>query len=123
MFFEAVQPVPLQGTHVEIDGCTVQMTAGKSPNAPILNEVDVFDVNRISSVPGGQRFEYDAFWDGGDGCTDCSNSPFQRLVCSYAIYNGTDSSTIIHNTVNRTYRMANPDETGILVNDVDDIIV
>jgi len=119
MFFEATEPANSTGVHVEITNCTVQMLAGSDVDAPVLKEYNVFDVGGLQSVGHGQRFEYDAFWDGADsincGTTDCTNSPFQRLVCSYALFNGTDQSVLLHNTVNRTYMMANPDETGILV--------
>lgn len=118
MFFEATEPKNSTGVHVEITNCTVQMIGGKDIDAPILNEYNVFDVSKITTIDHGQRFEYQAFWDGSDSIEcepSCSNSPFQRLVCSYALFNGTDSSVLLHNTVNRTYMMANPDETGILV--------
>jgi len=119
MFFEATEPANSTGVHVEITNCTVQMLAGSNVDAPILKEYNVFDIAGLQSVEHGQRFEYQAFWDGADsidcGPTDCTNSPFQRLVCSYALFNGTDQSVLLHNTVNRTYMMANPEETGILV--------
>ena len=123
MFFEAIESANSTGVHVEITNCTVQMVAGRDIDAPILKEYNVFDTMGLKSVEHGQRFEYDAFWDGADsidcGPTDCTNSPFQRLVCSYALFNGTDQSVLLHNTVNRTYMMANPDETGILTDHTD----
>lgn len=121
MFFEAFQPFPAQGVHVEITNCTVQMLDSTNIEATVLKEYNVFDVNTIRQMPGGQRLEYQAFWDGAEhhdcGATDCTNSPFQRLLCSYALFNGTDSNkTILHNQINRTYMIANPDETGVLIN-------
>lgn len=116
MYFEAVQPEPARGVHVEITDCKVQITEGKDMNAVILNEVHVFDPTRLVTVPGGMRLTYTAFWDAQ------TNSPFQRLVCDYALYNGTDvTNVLLHNTVNRTYRMADPNENGILVDDVNNV--
>jgi len=116
MFFEATLLDDHIGVHVEITNCTVQVIEGKAVNAPILNEINVFDPNRIIAIGNATtKMTYDAFWDYD------TNSPFQRLVCSYALFNGT--SNILHHTANRTYMLANPDETGILVNNVDDVIV
>lgn len=116
MFFEATLLDEHTGVHVEITGCKVQIIEGKAVDAPILNEVDVFNPSRIVHVNNDTtKMTYDAFWDYD------TNSPFQRLVCSYALFNGT--SNVLHHTMNRTYMLANPDESGILVNDVDDIIV
>ena len=116
MFFEAELLDDHTGVHVEITNCTVQIIEGKAVTAPIMREINVFDANRIEAAgPGGSKMTYDAFWDYE------TNSPYQRLVCSYALFNGT--SSVLHSTVNRTYMMANPDETGIRVDDVDDVIV
>lgn len=116
MFFEAKLDSNHTGVHVEITDCTVQLVEGKSANAPVINEYNVFDSDNLHASENGQRMTYTAFWD------EQSNSPFQRLVCKYAIYNGTTSENIIHHTVNRTYMMADPNEKGILINDHDDVI-
>lgn len=116
MFFQATLLDHHIGVHVEITNCTVQIIEGKAVHAHILNEINVFDPGRIEAVSDSTtKMTYDAFWDYD------TNSPFQRLVCSYALYNGT--SNVLHHTVNRTYMLAHPDESGILVNDVDDVII
>jgi len=115
MFFETTLLDEHTGIHVEITNCTVQIIEGSAVNAPIINERNVYDPTRIEYVNDTTKMTYDAFWDYD------TNSPFQRLVCSYALFNGT--SSVLHHTTNRTYMMANPDETGILVNDVDDVII
>jgi len=116
MFFEATLLDNHTGIHVEITNCTVQIMEGKTVDAHILHEIDVFDANRIERIDNTTtKLTYDAFWDFE------TNSPFQRLVCSYALFNGT--SNIVNHTTNRTYMLANPTESGILVNDVDHVIV
>lgn len=115
MFFQATLLDEHIGVHVEITNCTVQIIEGKSIHANILNEINVYHPNNIEAIGNdSSRLTYDAFWDYE------TNSPFQRLVCSYGLFNGT--SNVLHHAVNRTYMLANPDETGILVNDVDDLI-
>ena len=116
MFFEARLEGNPTGVHVEITDCVVQVIEGKSVDAPIMNEYNVFNGSTLSAMDDGMRMTYQAFWD------EETNSPYQRLVCKYALYNGTTNEFLMHNTVNRTYMMANPDESGILINDPDSII-
>jgi hypothetical protein len=111
MFFEAILTNTTANVHVEITNCTVQIIEGDATDATILKEINVYNGNKKTQIEKGERMTYTAFWD------DETNSPFQRLVCSYALFNGTiDNKTFVGNYVNsRTYRMANPDETGILI--------
>lgn len=116
MFFEAELSQDQTGVHVEITNCTVQVVEGKEVDAPVINEINVFDEQNLEATENGMRMNYQAFWD------DETNSPFQRLVCKYALFNGTNNEFILHNSVNRTYMMADPNENGILLNGQDDEI-
>ena len=114
MFFEAVLTEHATGVHVAITNCTVQIIEGKSVHARVINEINVFDPNHLHSIENGMRMTYTAFWD------DETHSPFQRLVCKYALYNGT--APISDGAANRTYMMADPNERGVLINGADDVI-
>lgn len=116
MFFEANLVGNNTGVHVEVTDCTVQIIEGTDVNAKVMNEFNVFDPNNFETTPNGMRINYPAFWDSD------TNSPYQRLVCHYALFNGTTNDFLLHNTVNRTYMIADPDEKGILINDRDDAI-
>lgn len=116
MFFEAQLAGNHTGVHVEITDCIVQLVEGSETDAPILREVNVYDPQKLNMVDNGMRMTYQAFWD------DETNSPYQRLVCKYALFNGTTNAFILNNTVDRTYMVADPNENGILINDSDDII-
>lgn len=116
MFFEARLEGNPTGVHVEITDCVVQVIEGTSINASIMNEYNVFNGSTLSSIENGMRMTYQAFWD------EDTNSPYQRLVCKYSLYNGTASQYLLHNTVNRTYMMADPNENGILINEPDAMI-
>ncbi len=116
MYFEALLDGNNTGVHVEITNCTVQVIAGKDVGAPVINEYNVFAPSRLSPVDHGMRLSYTAFWDAE------TNSPFQRLLCKYELFNGTNNEFLTHNYVNRTYMIADPNENGILINDQDDII-
>ena len=111
MFFQAVLTNTTADIHVEITNCIVQVIQGAELDAVILNEKNVYDENNKYNIEQGEKMTYTAFWD------DETNSPFQRLVCTYALYNGTiDNKTLIGDYVNsRNYQMVNPDETGKLI--------
>ena len=116
MFFDAQLHSNHTGVHVEITNCTVQIIEGKSKDAAILNQRNVYDPNNLQATDKGMRMTYKAFWD------DETNSPFQRLVCKYALFNGTTNDFILHNTVNRTYMIADPNEKGVLMSEDDAVI-
>ncbi|MDA7838936.1 hypothetical protein N9A45_01215 [bacterium] len=115
MYFQVTLLDEHIGVHVEITNCTVQVIEGKNIHANVMNEINVFDPTKITALGNDTtKLTYGAFWDYQ------TNSPFQRLVCSYGLFNGT--LNLLHHSVNRTYMLANPDETGVLVNNVDNII-
>tara|TARA_B110000008_G_scaffold115509_1_gene118261 strand:- start:17853 stop:18326 length:474 start_codon:yes stop_codon:yes gene_type:complete len=116
MFFDAYLLQNVTGVHVEITSCVVQILEGKAIDANILNEYDVYNPSNLVHLDNGMRMTYTAFWDGQ------TNSPFQRLVCDYGLFNGTASQYILHQSVNRTYMMADPNEQGVLINDCDSVI-
>ena len=116
MFFDAYLMDNVTGVHVEITACVVQIMEGKSIHAHVLNEFDVYNPDKIVHLNNGMRMTYTAFWDGQ------TNSPFQRLVCNYGLFNGTSNQFLLHQSVNRTYMMADPNEQGILLNDCDSMI-
>ena len=111
MFFQAILTNTTANVHVEITNCVVQIIQGGETDAIVLNEKNVYDENNKISIQKGEKITYTAFWD------EETNSPFQRLVCSYALYNGTFSNkTLIGNHVNsRNYKMVIPGETGITI--------
>lgn len=104
LYFEVAMDPPTQGVHVEVVRCIVQATEGYDKDAPVLTEYNVSGTK--SPIEDGERFTYTVFWD------EETNSPFQRLLCTYALFNGT--RTIDSSSNARTYMVANPDETGVL---------
>lgn len=109
MFYQVEMTPPQIGAHVEIIECAVETTEGPTG--------DVLTVNPISTDGTGPhngtlnanktRITYTAFWD------DVSNSPYHNIMCTYAIFNGTNAST---HPSSRPYMIADPNDNAIIWN-------
>lgn len=104
LFFEVSMVSPIQGVHAEVTNCIVQVLNGPDKNDIVLSEHNIQGSKEFINN-NGQRFTYVAFWD------EEVNSPFQRLMCKYALFNGTVELNMYNAT--RSYMIANPDETGV----------
>jgi hypothetical protein len=107
MFFKVEMDPPVTGASVQIRNCSVLTLAG-------INGIveSVFPIITDGPHQNGQlntnrsRLTYIPFWD------DVTNSPFQQIKCSWAVFNGT---IVNSGMVERDYMIADPVENGILI--------
>ena len=106
MFFECVLNKTTTGVHMEIMSCDIEILESGKTDAEILRTLTNIQVNTSYADPNGERATYRAFMD------DDYYSPWQRLLCTYALFNGTTS--IEQFSHNKSYMLLNPFDTGII---------
>jgi len=106
MFFEVVMDEPEVGVHMEITSCDVDILDSGLVDAFVLTTYEDIDFNVSYADPNGEKATYRAFMD------DRYYSPFQRVRCTYAMFNGT--TTLDTFTHSRSYMLVNPFDSGVL---------
>ena len=107
MFFEVVMDEPEVGVHMEITSCDIDILDSGEPDAFVLHVYENISYNVSYADPNGERATYRAFMD------DIAYSPFQRVHCEYAMYNGTTTlDTFSHS---KSYMLVNPYDSGVVV--------
>lgn len=106
MFFEVIMDEPEIGVHMEITECDVDILDSGSADSIVLTTYENISFNVTYADPNGERAEYKAFMD------TLYYSPFQRVRCVYAMFNGT--TTIDTFTHSKSYMLVNPFDDGII---------
>ena len=105
MFFEVIMEEPKVGVHMEIQQCDIDILDSGADDAFLLTTYEDIEVNITYAEPNGERCSYEAFMDGR------YYSPFQRLRCTYALFNGT--TTVDTFTHERSYMLLDPFDNGV----------
>jgi len=106
MFFEVVMDEPEVGVHMEITSCDIDILDSGAQDAFVLTTYTNISFNTSYADPNGEIAEYRAFMD------NRYYSPFQRVRCLYALFNGT--TTLDTFTHAQSYMLVNPFDTGVI---------
>ena len=107
MFFEVIMEEPVTGVHMEVTGCDLDILDSGAPDAFLLTTYTNITYNTSYADPNGEVIEYTAFMD------DRYYSPYQRIRCTYALFNGT--TTLDTFTHAQSYMIVNPFDEGVIV--------
>ena len=106
MFFECIMKQAYTGVHMEILSCDLEILSSGYANAEILTTYHNIQYVSEYAEPNGERISFTAFMD------DQFYSPWQRIMCTYALFNGTSSiETFYHNS---SYMILNPFDSGVI---------
>jgi hypothetical protein len=108
MYYEVTMDEFEIGVHMEIDVCTLEILSSGSSDSEILTTYHAgqhsFNYNISFAEPNGERVSYKAIMD------DEYYSPWQRIMCSYTMKNGTTTlDTFQHG---HSYMIYDPFDSG-----------
>lgn len=108
MFFEVIMDEPEVGVHLEITQCDLDILDSGTSEACLLKTYENISFNATYADPNGERAVYRAFMD------DEYYSPFQRIRCAYALFNGT--TTIDTYNHEKSYMLVHAFDHNVIVN-------
>lgn len=106
MFFECIMKQAYVGVHMKILSCDLEILSSGYANADILTTYHNIQYVSEYADPNGERISFTAFMD------DQFYSPWQRIMCTYALFNGTSSVETFHH--NSSYMILNPFDSGVI---------
>lgn len=106
LYFEVTMEEPIVGVHMEITSCDVDILDSGASDAVLLTTYENINYNVSYADPNGERATFRAFMDSQ------YYSPYQRVRCVYAMFNGTTSlDTFSHS---QSYMLVNPFDSGVI---------